>query len=375
MGDPIGSLSNRLNTGGYNVDPAARRAALSEALMRTGAGLSQGAMKPAEEGGGFAALAPALLGGMSGMRERFAEADAMERQRREEADRHRLFEEQLAGARQGRELAAKGDERAGQQFQWAATDRTRAEGDREAAGHGVESMVAAIESDAGADSPEARQARAFASLGSKADVERLAALHDSVLTRQRRPADEAAAAERKLAADKARIAAGVESDPVAQQRLAERQAAAYERQVSEQGRRTSAVFGQLPDDIRATEQDIYTRLEKEAKGRIGDMPLPVMEPDGKGGQRVKVGPDGQPVFPQVPYGDLRRQARVEALKTEYGRRGVSLAPVEQLLGFPLQNDRFIEIALQGLAANQDPRLIAQQIREAREAYFRTQGRR
>ena len=370
MGDPIGALANRANTGGgLQVDPAARRAAISEALLRTGAGLTASAGRPDADGGGFGAIAPALLSGMSGMRERFAEADALARQKRDEEQRHRLFEEQLAEAKQSRELAEKGEARAGEQFGWAREDRTREEGERGAVAAGAADMVRVIEADAGADSPEARQARALATLGSKADMGRLAALHAEVVARKRQPGDEEASYARKRSAEKADIAAGVAPDPVAQQRLQERQAAAYERQVSMAGRGGTGgvLFERLSDDIRSTEDSLYRRLEAEAKAKIGDNPVPKMEPDGKGGL--------QPVFPQVDFEGLRRRARVEALKTEYGRRGISLAPVEQILGFQLQNDRFIEIALQGLAANQDPALLAQQIREAREAFFRAQKRR
>lgn len=369
MGDPIGALANRANTGGLQVDPAARRAAISEALLRTGAGLTASAGRPDAEGGGFGAIAPALLGGMSGMRERFTEADALAKRNREEEDRHRLFEEQLAGAKQSRELATKGEERAGEQFGWAREERAREEEERGAVTRGAADMVAVIEADAGADSPEARQARALATLGSKADMGRLSALHAEVVARKRQPGDEEASYARRRENDRRRIDEGLDIAPEREFSLRQRQAAAYERQSAMAGRGGTGgvLFERLSDDIRSTEDSLYRRLESEAKAKIGDNPMPTMRPDGKGGV--------EPVFPQVDFEGLRRRARVEALKTEYGRRGITLAPVEQILGFPLQNDRFIEIALQGLAANQDPALLARQIRDAREAFFRAQQKR
>jgi hypothetical protein len=370
MGDPIGALSSRVNTGGFNVDQPARRAALSSALMNFGANLSANAMRPREEGGVFSAVGESLAGAREGMTREFAVAH--ERNRAAEDDKRRAleFDERMAASKQGRELAVKEEgragtrfEREGTQFGWAGEERSRAETERQAVVEGARGMVSAIEADAGADSPEAKQARALATLGSKADMDRLSALHASIIQRKRAPEDARTQAEIQLEIDKKRQGQGLLGDERIDRALRARSTAAYERQVNEQGRRTSTLFGSVADNVRATETMLLKQYTEEEEKRVNDMGSAAVRKDGS--------------FVQPDFAEARRKARTEALRREWGAAGLDIGPVEQELGrqlknpaFRLQNPEFMEQAYIDLASGVDPRMIAAQIREARERYLK-----
>jgi hypothetical protein len=368
MGDPIGALSSRVNTGGFNVDQPARRAALSSALLNFGANLSANAMRPREEGGVFSAVGESLAGAREGMTREFAVAH--ERNRAAEDDKRRAleFDERMASSKQGRELAVKEEgragtrfEREGTQFGWMGEERSRTETERQAVVEGARGMVSAIEADAGADSPEAKQARALATLGSKADMDRLSALHASIIQRKRAPEDARTQAELQLEIDKKRQGQGLLGDERIDRALRARSTAAYERQVQEQGRRTSTLFGSVADNVRATESQLFDQYKADEEARANNTPP------------TKANPFG--VQPNLE--EARRRARTEALRREWGAAGLDIGPVEQELsrqlkspGFRLQNPEFMEQAYIDLASGVDPRMIAAQIREARERYFK-----
>lgn len=302
----------------------ARRDARREGLGALGISLLRGAPT-----GDFAGSLAEGLAGMAETRNRLMQeaeqrarlSRAERRQELEDARQGRESQERILSTQQGREIAGETFER--QQALWGRDDQRRA-----ASGRAAEETVAGIAAVVGADSPEARRAKALAELGEDTDLDRLDKLYEDVIARDRFPEDAERKAQAEIDAIRAKVKAGVEEDPLAAGRRAEealaiqrRQSELYGRSLETRGGGGVPSAGAFNDDVKTEADKLYSiKVEalKASKGEPGKMVG--MEKDAQGNPKIVYG--GQ-VTEQELIG-IRRQAEAEAaenVRRRYNQRG------------------------------------------------------
>lgn len=305
------SLSSPIETKPKRSDPYdlvtddERKRARAQGLMQAGIGLLSTAGMGDYTGG----LSRAFQGFGDAQSASLRESQGLERQHSldERTARQDALQEELAKSAEAR--AQGGFEH--QKTEWGEEDQKRARNAQAA-----QDMVAAIDQAAGAGSPESKRAHALLDLGEDADVARLAALHDDVVTRQRLPADTRQKSALEIEDAKARIKAGVAPDPAAAERRANEgmslerlRTGAYVTQTEKQLNRDPKPVTpqQLQDDVASEAQRLYQQKLEALKLAYGEG-KPRMERSPAGKMELKF----PTPFNATDLSRIRREADQEA---------------------------------------------------------------
>lgn len=235
--------------------------------------------------GGLASAGSAFMDTMSGQLEARRQ---MQRQREQDSRAEQASEDSHLSSLLGRQS----EQQQVDLRQKAVTDKEEADQRRKTT---ATSMVHEIETTAGADSPEARQARALLELGEDVDMQRLVAIHDSATERKRLPED--ARLKTQLLIEQSQAQAKEGFGPIAEGRRAqqglgfEAQRIGIDRQRLAQAAAAGSVgkpptANQINDDIKAESDVLFKKRLDEMAANAGKL---VLAKDGKSYER-KAGP-------------------------------------------------------------------------------------